>query len=101
MMRGLSGVLGIAAVLSFFGGLLSIGLAYLYEVENGAWAPVRTGPFLTKYIPVDLSDISLFDSLGVQAAVRLLLSEPLYKTLFVGALLLVFLAMVTRGIKEG
>ncbi len=100
-MRGLSGLLGIAALLSFFGGLLSVGLAYLYEVENGAWAPVRTGPFLTKYLSVDLSNISLFDSPGAQAAVRLLLSEPLYKTLFVGALLLVFLAMVMRGIKEG
>ena len=101
-MGAFSGFLIVAGVMILFGSAMSIGLTFLHSMQGDAWAPVRTGSFLSSYIGVDLGVGRLFDWLGWGFAYDTVMQEPLYHVLFFVGLIIIFLALATRGMsREG
>ncbi|HTZ79327.1 MAG TPA: hypothetical protein VMC10_15540 [Stellaceae bacterium] len=99
-MRGLSVFFMAAGLLSIFGSFVSIGLTFLGEMRDGIWAPTRTGSFVLHYLGIDLDSFRFVEIAGVQPAVSFVLDEQLYKTAFVLGLLMLFGALVARGVQE-
>ncbi len=99
-MRGLSLFFLAGGVLSLFGSIVSLGLTFLEQFRGGTWAPTRTGAFLMHYLGVDFGSLGVFQMIGAQQVVSFVLDEQLYKAAFVLGVLMLFGAMVTRGVQE-
>ena len=101
-MGAFSGFLIVAGVMVLFGSAMSLGLAFLHSMQGDAWAPVRTGSFLSSYVGVDLGVERLFDWLGWSVIYEAVMREPLYHVLFILGVLIILLALATRGMsREG
>ena len=99
-MRALTLFFTATGILSLFGSFVSIGLTFLDQVKGDAWAPTHTGAFIRHYLGVDLGSLGIFQAAGVQPVVSFVLDEQLYKSAFALGLLLLFAAMLTRGMQE-
>lgn len=101
-MGAFSGFLIVAGVMVLFGSAMSLGLTFLHSMQGDAWAPVRTGSFLSSYIGVDLGVERLFDWLGWSILYQSIMQEPLYHVLFILGVVIIFMALATRGMsREG
>jgi hypothetical protein len=101
-MGAFSGFLIVAGVMVLFGSAMSLGLTFLHSMQGDAWAPVRTGSFLSSFIGVDLGVGKLFDWLGWGVFYVAVMQEPLYHVLFILGVVIIFLALATRGMcREG
>ncbi|HKX10498.1 MAG TPA: hypothetical protein VJN67_20030 [Stellaceae bacterium] len=101
-MGAFSGFLIVAGVMVLFGSAMSLGLTFLHTMQGDSWAPVRTGSFLSSYIGVDLGVGRLFDWLGWGILYESVMHEPLYHVLFILGVIIIFVALASRGMsREG
>lgn len=101
-MGAFSGFLIVVGVMILFGSAMSLGLTFLHSMQGDAWAPVRTGSFLSSYIGVDLGVGWLFDWVGWGVIYQTIMQEPLYHMLFILGVIIIFLALATRNMgREG
>jgi hypothetical protein len=101
-MGGFSSFLIIAGVMTLFGSAMSLGLTFLHSIQGDAWAPTRTGSFISNYIGVDLGVGQLIDWLGWGVLYQAVMEEPLYRMLFILGVVIIFVALATRGMsREG
>jgi hypothetical protein len=98
-MGALSGFLIVTGVMVLFGSAMSLGLTFLRTMQGDVWAPTRTGSFLS-YVGVDLGGDRLFDWVGWGAIYQAVMQEPLYHVLFILGVLIIFLALATRGMSH-
>ena len=99
-MGAFSGFLIVAGVMVLFGSAMSLGLTFLHSMQGDAWAPTRTGTFLSNFVGVDRGVESLFDWLGWGVIYQTVMQEPLYHVLFIVGVLIIFLALATRGMSH-
>ena len=101
-MGAFTGFLMVAGVMVLFGSAMSLGLTFLQSMQGDYWAPIRTGSFLSSYIGVDLGVERLFDLVGWGVIYQAIVEEPLYHMLFILGVLMIFLALASRGMsREG
>ena len=101
-MSAFPGFLIVAGVMILFSSAMSLGLAFLRSMQGDPWAPVRTGSFLSSFIGVDLGIERLFDWVGWGIVYNAIMQEPLYHVLFILGVVMIFLAIATRGMsREG
>jgi len=101
-MGAFSGFMIVAGVMVLFGSAMSLGLTFLHSMQGDSWAPIRTGSFVSSYIGVDLGVERLFDWVGWGVIYSSIMQEPLYHVLFILGVVIIFLALATRGMgREG
>ncbi len=98
-MGAFSGFLIVSGVMVLFGSAMSLGLTFLHAMQGDAWAPTRTGTFLSD-IGVDLGADRLFDWVGWGVIYESVMEEPLYHVLFILGVIMIFLALATRGMSH-
>ena len=98
-MGAFSGFLIVSGVMVLFGSAMSLGLTFLRAMQGDAWAPTRTGSFLS-YIGVDFGVDRLFDWVGWGVIYETVMQEPLYHVLFILGIIMIFLALATRGMSH-
>lgn len=98
-MSAFSGFLIVGGVMILFGSAMSIGLTFLHTMQGDAWAPTSTGTFLS-YVGVDLGIERLFDWIGWGLIYQAIMQEPLYHVLFILGIVIIFLALATRGMSH-
>ena len=99
-MGAFSAFLILMGILTLFGSAMSLGLTFLHSMQGDAWAPLRTGAFLSHYVGVDFGVERLFDWLGWGSVGDAVMEEPLYHVLFVLGVILVFMALAFRGMSR-
>ncbi len=99
-MGAFSGFLMVAGIMVLFSSAMSLGLTFLRSMQGDAWAPTRTGTFLSDYIGVDLGVERLFDWLGWGVAYEAVMQEPLYHLLFILGVVIIFVALATRSMSR-
>ena len=101
-MGAFSGFLIVVGIMTLFGSALSLGLTFLHSAQGDAWAPLRTGSFISNYIGFDFGIETLFGWIGWGAVWQALMSEPLYHVLFILGVFVIVLALGARGMgREG
>ncbi len=98
-MGAFSGFLIVTGVMILFSSAMSLGLTFLHTMQGDAWAPTRTGTFLS-YVGVDLGIERLFDWIGWGLIYQAIMLEPLYHVLFILGVVIIFLALATRGMSH-
>lgn len=99
-MGAFSGFLIICGIMTLFGSAMSLGLTFLHSIQGDAWAPTRTGTFLSNYLGIDLGVDRLFDWLGWGVVYQTVMEEPLYHVLFFLGVILIFGALATRNLSH-
>jgi hypothetical protein len=99
-MGAFSGFLIVVGVMTLFGSALSLGLTFIHSMQGDAWAPLRTGSFISNYIGIDLGVQDLFIWLGWGGLYQSVMAEPFYRLLFVLGVIIIFLALAARGMSR-
>ena len=91
----MSSIFMISAVLSFFGGILSIAVNLLRSLMEVYSTTPKLGDALHFAFGIDSNTVRLIPWTSAQDVVMLLLAQPLWASLFGLALLLAFLSKLT------
>jgi hypothetical protein len=86
--------------LTLFGSALSLGLTFLHSVQGDAWAPLRTGTFISNYIGINLGVEDLFGWLGWGTVWRAMMDAPVYHALFILGIIMMVVALAARGMSR-
>jgi hypothetical protein len=98
-MGAFTGFLMVAGVMTLFGSALALGLTFLHSVQGDPWAPMSTGAFVTHY-GVNLGVEDLFGWLGWGGIYQAIMSEPVYRSMFILGILLIVFALVARSMNR-
>jgi len=100
-MGAFTGFLMVAGVMTLFSSAMALGLTFLHSVQGDPWAPMSTGAFVTHY-GVNLGVEDLFGWFGWGVIYQAVMSEPIYRSLFILGILLIVLALTARNMsREG